>query len=275
MGGVTEDLQAIASDNEQIIAAGGYLTAAGRYVSLASGVRAAVEGTRMFGPEPVPVTLRDTAATTIEVTGESSLAAARRLVDADPEPVAVLNFASARNPGGHYIAGARTQEEALCRASALYTTLLNVPQYYEYHRGTPDPFYSDRVILSPAVPVFRDDTGTLLDTPYTVGFISTPAPRTNVIERDQPTEAYRVPAVLAARAERILETASAYRRLVLGAWGCGAYGNDPATVAGVFRTLLTGSGRFARHFDEITFAILDRTPGETTRTAFRTAFAAA
>lgn len=271
MTGVTERLQAIAADNERIIAAGGYRAPGGHWVSLASGVQAAVEGTRMFGPDPVPVSTRSGAATVIAVTGESSLAAARRMLDSDPEPVAVLNFASARNPGGHYLLGARTQEEALCRASALYTTLLAVPQYYEHHRGNPDPFYSDRVILSPAVPVFRDDTGTLLETPYAVGFLTCPSPRTNVILQESPSEAHRIPAALAERAKRILETACNYRRLVLGAWGCGAYGNDPATVAGIFHALLTGEGRFTGHFDEITFAILDRTPGETTLTAFRTA----
>ncbi|WP_040812605.1 TIGR02452 family protein [Nocardia concava] len=268
---MSEDLRAIAADNERIIAAGGYQAPSGHYVSLASEVRAAVEGTRMYGPEPVAVSTRSGGAGVIRVTGESSLEAARRMVDADSEAVAVLNFASARNPGGHYLLGARTQEEALCRASALYTTLLAVPEYYEYHRSTPDPFYSDRVILSPAVPVFRDDLGTLLESPYAVGFLTAPAPRSNVIAQEQPGEVHRVPAVLATRAERILETAAGYRRLVLGAWGCGAYGNDPGVVAGIFRALLADGGRFDGHFDEITFAILDRTPGETTLSAFRKA----
>ncbi|WP_222932824.1 TIGR02452 family protein [Nocardia yunnanensis] len=136
-----------------------------------------------------------------------------------------------------------------------------------------DPFYSDRVILSPDVPVFRDEEGVLLDRPYRVSFLTSPAPRTNVIVRERPGEASRVPAVLATRAERILETAGGYRRLVLGAWGCGAYGNDPATVAGVFHALLTAGGRFDGHFDEVTFAILDRTSEESTLNAFRNVFA--
>ncbi|MEV6278109.1 TIGR02452 family protein [Nocardia sp. NPDC051832] len=271
---MTEHLRAIAADNERIIAAGGYLTPGGHHVSLTSAVQAAVQATRMYGPDPIPVIIRNDATTAITVTDESSLAAAHRMLDTDPEPVAVLNFASARNPGGHYLAGARTQEEALCRASALYTTLLAVPQYYEHHRHTPNPFYSDRVILSPAVPVFRDDTGTLLDNPYPVTFLTCPAPRTNVIAQELNTELHRLPTVLATRAERILEAAATYRRLVLGAWGCGAYGNDPTLVAGVFHALLADGGRFNKHFDEITFAILDRTPSETTLSTFRTVFAA-
>ena len=59
----------------------------------------------------------------------------------------------------------------------------------------------------------------------------------------------------------VLETAAAhgYRRLVLGAWGCGVFQNEPAQVAAAFRALLGPGGRFARTFEHITFGILDRT----------------
>ncbi len=98
-----------------------------------------------------------------------------------------------------------------------------------------------------------------------------------MIRRRTPHLADRIPAVLAGRAERVLETAVAggYRRLVLGAWGCGVFQNDPAEVAGAFRALLTGEGRFAGHFDEIVFAILDRTAGATTLRAFQRVLAGA
>lgn len=63
-----------------------------------------------------------------------------------------------------------------------------------------------------------------------------------------------------------------YRRLVLGAWGCGVFRNDPARVAGVFRALLLDGGRFAGHFEQIVFGILDRGPGSATRSAFDQVF---
>ncbi|MDT9687234.1 TIGR02452 family protein [Streptomyces sp. P9(2023)] len=265
-------LREIAKRTEEIVEAGRYRAPGGRTVSIEEQLSAALAGTRLYGPEPVPVTPDTDRATTVEVTDESSLVAARRLTRADPgSPVAVLNFASARNPGGGYLNGAQAQEEAVCRDSALYTTLLRVPEYYAHHRAERDALYTDRVILSPGVPVFRDHRGALLDEPFTVGFLTSPAPNAGVVRRQTPERADRIPAALASRAERVLETAVAggYRRLVLGAWGCGVFQNDPADVAGAFRTLLTGDGRFAGHFDEIVFAILDRTAGRETLGAFQ------
>ncbi|MFC9428798.1 TIGR02452 family protein [Streptomyces sp. NPDC056987] len=275
-------LRGIAKETEEIVRTGVYRAPDGREVVLRAELDAAVAGTRMYGPGPVgPAGPSSGAAVSgrterggpvVEVTGESSLEAARRLTAADPgAPVAVLNFASARNPGGGYLNGAQAQEEALCRASALYATLRAAPEFYAHHRADRDPFYTDRVIHSPGVPVFRDDRGGLLDTPYRVGFLTSPAPNAGVIARRAPEDAHRVPAALASRAERVLETAveCGYRRLVLGAWGCGVFQNDPAVVAGAFRALLTGGGRFAGAFDETVFAVLDRTAEGPTLGAFR------
>ncbi|MET8572384.1 TIGR02452 family protein [Streptomyces sp. NPDC004783] len=260
-------LRAVARRTEQIVEAGAYRTPGGREVPLAAAVEAAREGTRVYGPEPVEVRRAPPAATVVEVTGESSLEAARRLGG----EVAVLNFASARNPGGGYLNGAQAQEEALCRASALYTCLLRARAFYDHHRAHRDPFYTDRVIHSPAVPVFRDDRGVLLERPYTAGFLTAAAPNAGVVARTAPQ---RTGELGAALAERVLETAAAhgYRRLVLGAWGCGVFRNDPAQVAGAFRALLGPGGRFAPAFERVTFGILDRTPGGTVRSAFERAF---
>jgi uncharacterized protein (TIGR02452 family) len=270
---VSARLRGVAAETERIVAAGAYRAPNGREVSIAAAVEAARAGTRMYGPEPVPVPSAPEADTFFEVTGESSLEAALRLADA---PVAVLNFASARNPGGGYLNGAQAQEEALCRASALHTCLLEARAFYDHHRADRDPFYSDRVIHSPAVPVFRDDRGRLLDEPYLAGFLTAAAPNAGVVRRTAPRRAAEIPAALAARAERVLETAAAhgYRRLVLGAWGCGVFQNDPAQVAGAFRGLLGPGGRFARTFEHVVFGVLDRTPGATVRAAFVRAFGA-
>ncbi|MDQ0584856.1 TIGR02452 family protein [Streptomyces rishiriensis] len=273
-------LRGIARETEEIVAAGRYRASDGREVSLSAAIGAARAGTRMAGPGPVGVPAGPavdapapaSGGLSVEVTVESSLEAARRLTGAGP--VAVLNFASARNPGGGYLNGAQAQEEALCRASALYTCLLEAREFYDHHRAHRDPFYTDRVIHSPAVPVFRDDRGRLLDEPYGVGFLTAAAPNAGVVLRTVPERASQLPDALAVRAGRVLETAAAhgYRRLVLGAWGCGVFRNDPAQVAGAFRALLGPGGRFERTFEHVVFGVLDRTPGNVVLGAFEKVF---
>ncbi|MEU4210916.1 TIGR02452 family protein [Streptomyces sp. NPDC026206] len=268
-------LREVARMTEMIVEAGGYTTAGGARVDIADAVGRARAGTRLYGPEPVavPDAVPTVAATAFEVTGEGSLNASRRVAEAGP--VAVLNFASARNPGGGYLNGAQAQEEALCRGSALYTCLRQAPEYYTAHRADPSPFYSHRVIHSPGVPVFRDDRGALLDSPYTAGFLTSPAPNAGVIARRTPDGSGRVPAALAERAGRVLEVAAAhgYRRLVLGAWGCGVFRNDPQQVATAFAGHLRGPGRFANRFEHVVFAVLDRRADSPTRAAFASVFA--
>ncbi|MFF7393558.1 TIGR02452 family protein [Streptomyces scabiei] len=268
-------LRGIAQETEQIVAAGGYRAPAGHEVSLAAEIEAARSATRLYGPAPVPVPAVVPVPSTVEVTGESSLEAAHRLTATGTTAVAVLNFSSARNPGGGYLNGAQAQEEALCRASALYTCVREARAFYDHHRTHRDPFYTDRVIHSPAVPVFRDDRGTLLDMPYTTGFLTSAAPNASVVRRTAPERVPELPRALAVRAERVLETAAAhgYRRLVLGAWGCGVFGNDPTQVATAFRALLMDGGRFDGAFSHVVFAVLDRTRGTSTRVAFEQVFA--
>ncbi|UUY51098.1 TIGR02452 family protein [Streptomyces yangpuensis] len=265
-------LREIARENAEILAAGGYRTRSGRQVSLAAALADAKAGTRIYGPNQVIPGERPVGGgrtTVVEVTGESSTVAARRLA-ADPSAeegvgpagtsVAVLNFASARNPGGGYVRGAKAQEEALCRASALYETLLEAREYYEVHRSEVSTFYTDRVIHSPGVPVFRDDRGELMESPFRAGFLTSPAPNAGTILRLEPERAAEIPGALARRAELVLEVAALheYRQLVLGAWGCGVFRNDPAVVAEVFRALL--ATRFAGTFERVVFAILDPDP---------------
>ncbi|MFL4908703.1 TIGR02452 family protein [Streptomyces sp. MMS24-I2-30] len=264
-------LRAVARETERIVADGAYRAPGGHEVTLAVAIEAARDGTRMHGPGPVEVPPVPPADTFFEVTGESSLEVAARSA---PAPVAVLDFASACNPGGGYLNGAQAQEEALCRASALYTCLRRAPEFYDHHRAHRDPFYIDRVIHSPAVPVFRDDRGALLDEPFTAGFLTAAAPNAGVVRRSAPQRAGELPQALAVRAERVLEVAAAhgYRRLVLGAWGCGVFQNDPAQVAGAFRALLGPGGRFAQTFEHVVFGVLDRTPGAVVRNAFARAF---
>jgi len=279
-GRVRERLSRIAAETVGIVDAGGYTTPSGRRVDIAEQVRRAVEGTVLHGPEPVDVIPAPTPAPAaagpaaagaagpgggraslparIEVTGETTLVAARRLLAAGPGPVAALNFASARWPGGGFLSGARAQEEYLCRLSALYACLVGVDAYYQPHNAAGTSLYSDRVLHSPAVPVFRDDDFSLLAEPVEVGILTAAAPYATGLAQDEPHLLPLLPATFQSRCRQVLAVAArhGYRRLVLGAWGCGAFGNDPAVVAAAFAGLLLPGGAFADHFDEIVFAIL-------------------
>ncbi|MFE9203548.1 TIGR02452 family protein [Micromonospora sp. NPDC006431] len=252
-------LRAIARDTLDILDAGRYLNGHGEPVELTDPVRAAVAGTRLHLPDdPLPTPPTGDAAPAVEVTGESTLLAARRL--ARGGDVAALVFASAKNPGGGFRTGAQAQEESIARASALFPCLTAVPGFYDFHRAQRDLLYSDRVIHSPRVPVFRDDKGRLLDAAHEVSFLTAAAPNRGAVLRNQPADAERVAPALRTRARRVLAVAAAHghRRLVLGAWGCGVFRNDPATVAEAFALALADA---AGWFDQVTFAVLDRAGG--------------
>jgi uncharacterized protein (TIGR02452 family) len=266
--GVSGRLAEIARRTVEIAESGRYSIDGGDVV-IGDAVRAAVAGTRYYQPEDVIDCSGPSVEPVIEVTYESTLAAARRL---GPR-AASLNFASAKNPGGGFLGGARAQEESLARASALYLSLRAAPQFYAYHRAHRDLRYSDRVIYSPQVPVFRDDKGNLLEKPYQTSFLTAAAPNLGAINANQPELAGDVPAVLAARARRVLAVAAAHghRELVLGAWGCGVFRNDPATVAEAF----SGAMAAVPRFDRVVFAILDGLPGTPVYAAFAKHFGTA
>lgn len=274
----------IAQANEAIVAAGRYIAPNGEVVELGEAVASSCAGTVSYPPQDLDRLLesRDEAApgrsaTRIEVTDESSMSAARRLNDegasasatasAAAARIAVLNFASARNAGGGYLGGARAQEEDLCRVSALYTTLRQAPDYYAEHRASKDPLYSHRVVYSPDVPVYRDVRYRLLEEPYQVAFLTSPAPNAGVVARRGSVEMAALPELLTERAARVLAAAAHHgrRSLVLGAWGCGVFRNDPTQVATAFRRNLAAGGRFAGVFDHIVFAVFDKSAGPTWR----------
>lgn len=264
---------AIAAQTDQILRDGTYRTISGVDVSIADAVREAVRGTVLLLPDQVDGARPPAGGPTmIEVTDESTLAAARRLAQARPDPVACLNFASARKPGGGYRSGAQAQEESLARASALTACLAAAPDFYAFHNGNRDARYSDRIIYSPGVPVFRDDAGMLLPAPYRVAFLTSAAPNAAAIS--DPAQLAEVPEILRRRAEKVLAVAHRFghRRLVLGAWGCGVFGNAPRVVAEAFARSLGNGGRFAGSFAHIVFAILDHDVREERIGAFRAVF---
>nr|BFE63240.1 TIGR02452 family protein [Dactylosporangium thailandense] len=264
MSPVSGRLREIARQTVTIAERGDYVNAAGETVPVAAA--AAVAGTRLFEPDDPVRPGTPAPAVAVEVTRESTLAAARRVGDG----AATLVFASAKNPGGGFLGGAKAQEESIARASALYACQRAASAFYEFHRHQHDLRYSDRVIYSPAVPCFRDDQGHLLDAPFHTAFLTAAAPNLGAVLRSQPDDAAGVPEILLRRATRVLQVAAAHhhRTLVLGAWGCGVFRNDPAEVARAFAVALER----VPCFDRVVFAVYDRLANTPVYQAFADAF---
>lgn len=203
----------------------------------------------------------------IEVTCEDSFAAARRIGSA-----LVMNFANAHKAGGGFRMGANAQEEALCRCSTLYASINSseAGKMYRYNNTHVSSVESDYMLLSPEVCVFRNERCELLEQPITAGVITIPAPN-------------RRGAALLASKKLIAETMTrririmlriaakhGYRSLVLGAWGCGAFGNSAEDVSGYFKKVLVDE-EYGRCFDKVVFAVYGRPEGRNI-TAFRNTF---
>jgi uncharacterized protein (TIGR02452 family) len=259
---------AIAQQTLTILEKGGYAVPGGATVSVAQDLRNCVDATQLFAPDELEALMarvlsRPSASVPVivEIENESTLSGIARLLHEGCAPVAALNFASANSPGGGFLRGSQAQEESLARSSGLYASLSNARAFYQHHRDHPSPLYSDAMILSSNCPIFRDDAGSLLNSVHRATFISSAAPNAGAVKERSPHDLHLIADVLRRRAEYVLAVAASrdIRHLVLGAWGCGVFRNDPRLVAQVFMNLLT-SADWRGRFPKVVFSILDTTP---------------
>jgi uncharacterized protein (TIGR02452 family) len=266
----------VASETIKILEQGFYINNAGGQVNLSQQLQRCKEATKLYTPYELSVLLNSLESASrqarIEVTGETSLAAAHRLTRESPEKVICLNFASAKNPGGGFLGGAKAQEESLARSSGLYASLVTLMQFYDFHRQQSNLLYSDHMIYSPDVPVFRDDSGGLLGQPYVLSFITSPAPNAGAIAKNTPSRSKEVRGVLETRSAKLLALAVSlgYKRIILGAWGCGVFRNSPVEVAEIFKRQLDTT--FKGQFEQSVFAVFDSTKEQSVLTAFQKVF---
>ena len=160
----------------------------------------------------------------------------RQDADRQSKPVLVLNFANPVNIGGGVYKGARAQEEDLCRRSSLLRSL-ETPhslQYYSYNRKLHTHMGSDAMIFSPDVEIFRDEHGELMDETVIVAVLTCAAPMISYGLEGMSEAEYR--GMFYNRIVGVLKCAAyfGYEDLVLGAWGCGAFGNDAAIASDLF-----------------------------------------
>jgi uncharacterized protein (TIGR02452 family) len=266
----------LARETVEIVERGSYASATGRVVDIAQPIRDCLEATRYFPPEALERLRTDVLghqgadrATVVEVVNETTLSGLARVLSLGQGPVAVLNFASAKNPGGGFLNGSQAQEESLARSSALHASQMRAWDFYASHRASSSLLYSDAMILSPGCTVFRDDDGQLLDEPRLAAFITSAAPNAGAAANNRPEELPSIPGVFRRRSEYVLALAASqgYRQLVLGAWGCGVFRNDPGLVARSFADHLK-HGNWSGRFDRVVFSVLDTSPDQATFRAF-------
>jgi uncharacterized protein (TIGR02452 family) len=272
-------LKEIATETLRIFDAGYFITPDGRRVDVQPDLSEAVEKTRLYTPEQAALVFeslnpKPSPLPTIEVTGETTQNAARRLVESESvADLVLLNFASARNAGGGFINGAKAQEEDLCRCSGLYPCLISQRDYYEANRKNASALYTDHLIYSPNVPWFRTRSRDEPHTLFLASVITAPAPNAGVVLSRESDAFPRIEATLRRRAGLVLALAAGHghRTLLLGAWGCGVFRNDPTLVADAFDRWLE-SDKFAGAFDRVVFAIYDRSRDRATLSAFKQRF---
>ena len=250
----------IAKDTLEILEKGFYNNGQGEKVEITGIQKNAIDNTQLFKPEELETLLNNTKKensfqTQYEVTNETTLDAARRLVREGMQDVLCLNFASAKNPGGGFLGGALAQEECIARASGLYPCLLTAMEYYTYHRKLGTCLYSDHMIYSPAVPIIKDEGGQELDEPVCITIITSPAVNAGVVRRNEENNADKIVPRMRVRTEKLLALCQnkKHTTLVLGAWGCGVFQNDPEEISQQFLEALTG--KFANQFQRVVFAV--------------------
>ncbi|MBO6159779.1 MAG: TIGR02452 family protein [Firmicutes bacterium] len=229
----------------------------------------AVNTTRVF-PENFEITrVAGMTPTRISVTGETTLQAAKRVLSQTGRSlpsgftgritrhVAILNFANGVNPGGGVVYGANAQEESICRSSNLYPCLTKPECYDDFYRYNDSRgfLYSDRIIYSENVCIFKDEAGRLLDESewMFVDVITCPAPNLNGVGQ---MDDRKLSGLYNERIRNILSVAEVHgvHTLILGAFGCGAFLNPPELMAEAFSYQLL-SGDFRNTFKEVVFAI--------------------
>jgi uncharacterized protein (TIGR02452 family) len=274
---------AIAQNTIEIINTGHYISLSGKQVNIKQELQSCLAETKYYEPDTLDNIQQEVISsnqkyinTDFELVKETTLMGAKRIYQTQKfNKIGVLNFASARNPGGGFLKGSHVQEESLARSSGLYKSLLMCAEYYNFHRSYEPLLYSDRMIYSPGCPVFKDDDGNLLEESYYVDFITSPAPNAGAIMNSQPQYLDKIPEALYTRGAKVLSLAAYHNcdALILGAWGCGVFKNKVPLVAQMFADLLLPKGQFWGRFKSIVFSILDSSIEQKTLTEFHRRFA--
>ncbi|MEF8725477.1 MAG: TIGR02452 family protein [Candidatus Bipolaricaulota bacterium] len=262
----------VARETVEILDRGYYRTKSGSKVDIEDGLNFAIENTKLYRPEELEKLETEPPAKaqpSVRVVNATTLEAARGIIEAGKKNPFVLNFASARNPGGGFLNGSGAQEESLSRKSGLYACISQINEYYRENELSNTALYTDYMIYSPRVPVFRDKEYQLIDSPFYVSILTAPAVNRSAVENNEPENLPEVMSVMNRRINKVLKAAedNGHESLVLGAWGCGVFGNSPKEISELFKKNLYGDPKQSFGFQDVVFAVLDRS---TTKNTFKT-----
>lgn len=171
----------------------------------------------------------------------------------------VLNFASFKNPGGKYIEGSLAQEESLCHFSNLYEVLSSdkfKDDFYGYNKEhLNNGKYESRLIYSPNIVFYDKDRVTT----KTCDVVTCAAPNKTAIQKNSYLTDEEIEIVMKDRILNILDAFAnnGVDTLILGAFGCGVFGNDPFSTAKIFKECLTDHFYYKNVFKKVFFAIPD------------------
>ena len=202
--------------------------------------------------------LKPNFSTVFEVIEETTIQSILRNTSEGYSNPMCLNFASAKNPGGGFFNGAKAQEESIARSSGLYPCQISKMKFYEVHRKMKSCIYTDGMIYSPKVPVIRKDNGQLLDKPILSSIITSAAVNMGVVRKFETKRVSEIEDIMKLRIDKLLglSISKNHRNLILGAWGCGVFQNDPQMIARIFSVLL--KEKYNGVFEKVTFSIYSK-----------------
>lgn len=259
-----EQRKLIAQDTLKILEQGFYQTPLGEKIDISLQQKNAETNTKLYSPSMTDELLEQRIVTQrkeetkILVKSATTLDAVRDLIRQGKTEVACLNFASAKNPGGGFLGGSQAQEESIARSTGLYHSQMQAWKYYEINRKTHSCIYTDYMIYSPNVPILKDEEGRNLNQLNLVSIITAPAVNFGVVKKREPEKIPLVEEIMKRRIAKVLTIAlkHGHQYIVLGAWGCGVFQNDPKDVAKWFRAVI--EEEFQNEFLTIVFAIYSK-----------------
>lgn len=156
---------------------------------------------------------------------------------------ALLNMASDKKPGGGVRNGARAQEESLFRCSNLSEVIST--SYY--------PLKEDECLYTSDAVFFKDFNYEYIK-PTEIDVITMAAINLNGIEITD-FKQYIKTTKDKIRLIFSLAIKNEVKNIILGAWGCGVFKNNPNQIATLFREVLDEG--YNSHFDNVVFAIIN------------------